>query len=211
MNRSTVETAIGKRLSWKPTVVSLVPSSLDGLWSGIQEIATVAGVRDKGRDVVDGLKMRLRAIEDKARKAEKRPRVAVIEWIDPIMVSGNWMPELVTIAGGQPVFGEKGGRSVGIDWRQLIQAAPDAIVAAPCGFDLPRTRAEMGALADRGEWMALDAVLNNRVFLADGNQFFNRPGPRLVESAEILAEMLHPDLFDFGHQNAGWEYFGIAG
>ena len=134
-----------------------------------------------------------------------RPTVACIEWIDPLMAAGNWMPELVELAGGANLFGEAGKHSPWMTWEQLVERDPDVIVVLPCGFDLPRTRQEMPALTARPEWPGLRAVRDGRVFLTDGNQYFNRPGPRLVESLEILAEVLHPAAFRFGHERTGWQ------
>jgi iron complex transport system substrate-binding protein len=108
------------------------------------------------------------------------------------MAAGNWVPELVEIAGGVHVFGEAGRHSPWLEWDQLTEADPDVIVVMPCGFDIARTRRELPVLAQRPAWSALQAVRHRRVYLVDGNQYLNRPGPRLVDSAEILAELLHP-------------------
>jgi iron complex transport system substrate-binding protein len=123
------------------------------------------------------------------------------------MASGNWMPELVAMAGGRNLFGEPGGQSPRLDAAELAAADPDVIVVLPCGFDIERTRVEMAALTHRPEWRGLRAVRQGQVFLADGNQFFNRPGPRLVESLEILAEILHGEAFHFGWVGRGYEQF----
>ncbi|GAG36892.1 unnamed protein product, partial [marine sediment metagenome] len=148
---------------------------------------------------------RLANITAKTAQLENRPRIACIEWIDPLMTAGNWVPELVDIAGGQNLFGVAGRHSDWTDWTDLSASDPDVIAIMPCGFDLPRTRREMSPLVQQPGWDSLNAVRANRVFVCDGNQYFNRSGPRLVESAEILAEMLHPRLFDFGHQGDGWQ------
>ncbi len=124
------------------------------------------------------------------------------------MASGNWMPELVELAGGVNLFGEPGKHAPGMTWERLSAADPEVILVLPCGFGISRTRQEMAVLTRKREWPALQAVRDGRVFLLDGHQFFNRPGPRLVESLEILAEMLHPEKFRFGHEDAGWERFG---
>ena len=121
------------------------------------------------------------------------------------MAAGNWVPELVALAGGVSVFGEAGAHSPWISWEALRDADPDAIVVLPCGFDLPRTRAEMTPLTSQPGWSGLRAVCEGRVFLTDGNQYFNRPGPRLVESLEILAETLHPDHFPARHRDTAWQ------
>src|SRR5262249_8925753 len=133
------------------------------------------------------------------------PRVACIEWVEPLMAIGNWMPELVEMAGGVNLFGEAGKHSPWMTWEELAAKDPDVIVVMPCGFDIARTRRDMPVLTDKPEGPRLKAVRGGCVFLADGNQFFNRPGPRLVESLEILAGLLHPSAFRFGHEGTGWE------
>jgi len=146
----------------------------------------------------------LGVIADAARPLP-RVRVATIEWIDPLMAAGNWMPELLEMAGGISLFGEAGKHSSWMTFGALAAADPEVIFVSPCGFDLPRTRAEMPALAATPGWEELRAVRAGRVFLADGNQYFNRPGPRLVESLEIFAEIIHPDFFHFNHEGVAWE------
>src|SRR5947207_1550348 len=135
------------------------------------------------------------AIAERARSLPHKPTVACLEWIDPLMAAGNWMPELVEMAGGVNLFGEAGKHSPWMTWEQLRERDPEVIVALPCGLDLERTRHEMTALTSRPGWDDLRAARQQRVYVTDGNQFFNRPGPRLVESLEILVELLHPDAF----------------
>jgi iron complex transport system substrate-binding protein len=125
--------------------------------------------------------------------------VACIEWIDPLMAAGNWVPELVEAAGGVNQFGEAGKHSPWMTWDDLVHRDPDVIVVLPCGFDLPRTKVELPALTRHTEWTTLKAVRTGRVWAADGNAYFNRPGPRLAEALEMLAEAFHPEVFRFGH------------
>jgi len=116
------------------------------------------------------------------------------------MAGGNWMPELVQMAGGEDLFGAAGQPSPWLDWEQIVAADPDVVLVHPCGFDMARTLQEMPLLGHRPGWRKLKAVQHDRIFVADGNQYFNRPGPRIVESLEILAEIFHPELF-----RPGWE------
>jgi len=125
------------------------------------------------------------------------------------MAAGNWMPELVELAGGVNLFGEAGKHSPWMTWPELAAADPEVIVVSPCGFDIARTMQEMALLSNRPEWPELKAVQARRVYVADGNQFFNRPGPRVMESLEIMAEMLHPGTFSFGYEGSGWVRYGI--
>jgi iron complex transport system substrate-binding protein len=146
-------------------------------------------------------------IEARARSATSQPSVAAIEWLEPLMAGGNWVPELIAMANCRNLFGVAGQHSPWMNWQQLVEANPDAVVVLPCGFDLERTRSEMHWLTQRPEWKSLSAVQSGRVFVCDGNQFMNRPGPRLVESLQIFAEMLHPHLFPPELENVGWERF----
>jgi iron complex transport system substrate-binding protein len=187
-----------------PAVVSMKAASLDGVFADIARAASVLGVEQAGARVVASLKERIGAIAQRAATANSRPRVATIEWIDPLMSGGNWMPELVELAGGRNLFGQAGSHSPWIEFEQFAAADPDLILVSPCGFGIDRSLQELATLVRNPAWPKLSAVRNGRVFVADGNHYFNRPGPRLVESLEILAETLHPELFSFGHEGAGW-------
>ena len=123
------------------------------------------------------------------------------------MAAGNWVPELVELAGGKNIFGEAGKHSPWMEWKQLIEQDPDVIIVMPCGFDIPKTQAEMVHLTQNSDWKCLSAVKNGRVFLADGNQYFNRPGPRLVESLEILIEIIHINSHKKKFQGSAWIQF----
>ena len=205
-----VQAAVRELVGSKPDVLSLEPNALGDVWRDIASVAGALGVRERGEALLAQLRERLGAIARRARETGRRPRVACIEWYDPLMAAGNWVPELVEIAGGEDVLGVRGEHSAWLEWAALEEADPQAIVLMPCGFDIPRSRRELSAFTGRAEWMRLEAVQRGQVFVTDGNQFFNRPGPRLVESAEILAEILHPDAFAFGHEGAGWERLGAG-
>jgi iron complex transport system substrate-binding protein len=124
-----------------------------------------------------------------------------------MMAGGNWMPELIKAAGGENLFGTAGAHSGYMQYAELAAADPDVIIVAPCGFDLARTRQEMPLLTRQPGWHALAAVRNGRVALGDGNRYFNRPGPGLAETTEIIAEILHSGRIDYGHQGRGWVSF----
>ncbi len=201
---SDVEAAVAEWTGGAPRVVSLDPRRLAGVLGDIETVAGALGVADRGREVVADLTARIEAVAEQTRRIRERPGVATIEWIAPLMAAGNWMPELIALAGGRSLFGEPGEHSPWLEWPALQAAEPDCLVVLPCGFDLERTRAEMPALARQPGFDALRAVREKRVFLVDGNAFFNRPGPRLAESLEILAEVLHPDHFPPLHEGSGW-------
>ena len=188
-----------------PQVVSLAPQRLAEVWTDMQRVAEALGLREEGRAAVKALKQRVVAIIEPACVVKRRPSVACVEWLDPLMAAGNWIPELVELAGGLNLFGETGKHSPWMNWEAIQEHDPEVIVVMPCGFDLARTRAEIGALTRRPDWAKLRAVKHGRVALTDGNAFFNRPGPRLVESLEILGEILHPELFAFGQRGKSWQ------
>ena len=187
-----------------PRLIPLAPNSLPDIWADIQRVADALGVSERGRSLVQQLQERMAAIEEKAEPLAPRPRAAAIEWIDPLMAGGNWMPELIRMAGGTNLFGEAGKHSPWMTWEALVQADPEIVLILPCGFDIARTRKELSVLKERPEWPLMRAVRERQVYLLDGNQYFNRPGPRLAESLEILAEIFHPERFRFGHEGTGW-------
>lgn len=205
-----VEAALCEITGMDAEIVSLHPDSLADLWSDIGAVAWALGVPELGAELIARLQSRMGDVVARAGALDQRPRVACIEWIDPLMSGGNWMPELIEMAGGHNLFGEAGRHSPWMEWDDLKAADPDVLFVQPCGFDIPRTREEMPALQARAGWEALGAVREGRVYIADGNQYFNRPGPRLADSLEILAEVLHPDIFSFGYEGTGWvSYPGV--
>jgi iron complex transport system substrate-binding protein len=204
VSQSDVEAAVAQWLGARPTIVSLAPYSLADVFADLQHVADALDASSAGVKLVSGLRSRLDAIAERARGASNRPRLATIEWIDPLMAAGNWMPTLVEMAGAVNLFGRAGEHSPWMKFEELAAKDPDTILISPCGFNIDRAAQDLPALTRRPEWPSLAAVRENRVFMADGNQYFNRPGPRLAESLEILAEIVHPKLFHFGHEGSGW-------
>jgi iron complex transport system substrate-binding protein len=203
VSESDVTAALAAWTGTKPTIVSLRPDGLADVFTDIERVAAAIGRVEAGAALVGAMKRRMDAIAAPA-AGLKKPGVACIEWIEPLMAAGNWMPELVALAGAENLFGTAGQHSPWLTLDRLATADPDIIVVLPCGFDIARTRAELPALAAQADWQALRAVRGGQVYLVDGNQYFNRPGPRLAESLEILAEILHPADFRFGPQGTGW-------
>ncbi len=199
-----VELALSRRLSCQPNVVSLKPNCLADIWNDIQCVADALGISSVGRQVVMQLRLQLRSIAGKVPVQKARPTVACIEWLEPLMAAGNWVPELVAMAGGINLFGLAGKHSPWMSWAELCRLDPEVIVVMPCGFDLARTRSEMYWLSQRREWAGLRAVRNRRVYVTDGNQYFNRPGPRVVDTLQILAEILYPEDLEPSLKGAGW-------
>jgi iron complex transport system substrate-binding protein len=208
-----VERAIGNWPGASPRVVTLNPNCLADVWDDIARLAEGLGAPERGRCLLHALRGQMKDRTELVRSFQEvgevsRPTVACLEWLDPLMAAGNWMPELVEMAGGIDLFGSAGKHSPWMTWEQLRDRDPDVIVAMPCGLDLQRTRAEMVSLTGRHYWPALRAVQTGSVYLTDGNQFFNRPGPRLVESLGILVEILYAGRsksFSQKHPGTGWQ------
>jgi iron complex transport system substrate-binding protein len=210
VNMRDVEAAVADWLDGPPpTIVSLAPCNLADVLNDIGRVAMALGIGTRGIEFVAELNRRLTEIAHRVRSAH-RPGVACIEWIEPLMAAGNWMPELVAMAGGVNLFGQAGQHSPWMKFEELAAQDPDVILVAPCGFAMARTVSEMSALTARPQWAELKAVKTERVVLADGNQYFNRPGPRIVESLEILAEILHPEAGARLHEGTGWRKFSDA-
>lgn len=177
-------------------ILSLEPVDLEGILGTISAVSTAAGVRERGRDLVAELRARIERIRARAATAVRRPRVLCLEWFDPLFGPGHWLPEIVQIAGGECIMGVTGEASRQISWNDVVRAEPEVIVLTACGFDLDRAEAEAYAsLPQRPEWRDLPAVREHRVALVDGNAYFSRPGPRIVESLELMAELVHPGIF----------------
>ena len=187
-----VEQALARGIPGSPQIVSLQPDSLQEIWNDFRRVAVSLDIAERGEQTIARLQDRMQALCP--RDIAPKPRVACIEWVEPLMAAGNWTPELIAMAGGSNLFGEPGRHSPWMTWEELTAADPDVIVIAPCGFDLARTAQEFHWMTDRPGWNNLRAVRGGRVYLADGNQYFNRPGPRVVETLEALVEMLHPEL-----------------
>jgi iron complex transport system substrate-binding protein len=189
----------------RPRIVALEPNALEDIFLDIEKVAMALEVSDEGVSLSAAMRSRMAEVEQEAAELDARPTVACIEWIEPLMAAGNWMPELVEMAGGVSVVGRPGEHAPWLPWDDLVTLDPDVVIVLPCGFDIPRTRRELPALTMKPEWSNLQAVAGRCIYLADGNQFFNRPGPRVVEALEIMAEILHPECFEFGHRGVGWE------
>jgi iron complex transport system substrate-binding protein len=200
-----VERALQTDLQIEARIVPLEAFALADVWGDIRRVAAACGQSGAGDALIECLQARMRVIGQRARGDSRRPRVAAIEWLEPLMAGGNWVPELIEMAHGENLFGFAGQHSPWMSWDQLRTADPEVIVALPCGFDMARTRAEMHWLTERYGWDQLAAMRNRRVFVSDGNQFMNRAGPRLVESLQIFAEILHPALFEPRLEHIGWE------
>ncbi len=198
-----VEEAACQFISSQPQIISLEPNSLADLWKDIKNVGEALNISERADKLVAELRQSMSVIES-ASAALVKPRVACIEWIEPLMAAGNWMPELIVMAGGINLFGEAGKHSPWMSFDQLFAQDPDIIIVSPCGFGIERTQEEMHLLQNHPGWNNLKAAKNKRVYVCDGNQYFNRPGPRVLESLEILVEIFHPQTFAQKHHGTGW-------
>ena len=176
-------------------IVNLHPTRFGDVWSDIARVAEALGRSVEGAEVIRSLQARVSEIAARAVAQGARPRVASIEWIEPVMIGGMWMPELIEMAGGTPLVTRPGDHAPTLTMDALRELSPDVVMVSPCGFPLDRTLEELHALRAALPWDSWPAVGAGRVYVADGNAYFNRPGPRIVESLEILAACLHPDAF----------------
>ncbi len=204
-----VEAAVAQLTNCSPQIISLQPSRLDELWANLREVAAATGVDPA--PAIAQLQQRVSACQAQVQAQATRPRVACIEWTAPLMAAGNWVPELVSLAGGESLFGVVGQHSPWLTGSELKEADPDILIMMPCGFDLSQTAQATAELAQQPDWLTLSAVQQGQVYLTDGNQYFNRPGPRLVDSLELLAEILHPDSCHYGYEGNGWQRWSPRG
>ncbi|HEU0060200.1 MAG TPA: cobalamin-binding protein [Hyphomicrobiaceae bacterium] len=198
-----VEEAVCRWTDRRVEILSLRPDCLADAYADIRRVAGALAAEPQGAGLVAGMERRLRALAA-APARRRRPRVAFIEWVEPLMAGGNWMPELIEAAGGHNLFGVAGKPSGWMSWDALAAADPEVIIVAPCGFGLQRCLAELPLLQAKPGWTKIDAVRNGRVFFADGNAYFNRPGPRLADSGEILAQVLHGEPASPNHEAVAW-------
>ena len=206
VNLSEVEDIVRKNLNKNTKIISLQPNTLKDVFDDIKRVAKELNIENKtNNDIINNLSERLESIKKLSSKSKTKPSIACIEWIDPLMMAGNWIPEMIEIAGGINVLGKNGKDSHWIKFNEIAKEDPEVIIFLPCGFNIKKTKEEVkNLLKQNGGWQSLKAVKNKKLFVADGNQFFNRPGPRLVESLEIFAEIINPSLFNFNHKGIDW-------
>lgn len=186
---------IAAALPEPPRILNLEASTLAGVFDTIEQVAVALGVARQGGRLIGELQQRVAAVVRSVAQAKHHPRVVLLEWLDPVYCGGHWTPELITIAGGINLLGQVGEPSVRVDWRSVRKAQPEVLVIACCGQMAKRAARDWTRIAECSELQTLDAVRSDQVYLVDGNTYFNRPGPRLIDSLEILAKILHPELF----------------
>ena len=205
---SEVEEIVTKHLNEKTKIISLQPNTLSEVFDDIRKVAKGLNLDQKtSENLIKPLEQRVKNIQIKSLNQKKRT-VACIDWIEPLMAAGNWIPEMVKISGGEDIFGKSGKDSHWIRFDEIKSYDPEIIIFLPCGYNIEKTKDEVeNLLIKENKWSNLKAFNDKEFFVVDGNQFFNRPGPRLVESLEIFAEIIHPNLFNFNHKQSGWINF----
>ena len=182
-------------LARQPEVISLDPQLLGDIIENVRMLGRATGAEEKADEIAEGMEARIEAVRVKAADADTRPSVLHVEWADPLMCGGHWVPEMVDIAGGSNTFGDKDTGTFKLEWDEVVERQPDVIVMMPCGFDVKRGLEDVPILAERDGWKDLPAVRNDRVYVVDASAYTSRSGPRLVTGLEIMAEMIHPELF----------------
>jgi iron complex transport system substrate-binding protein len=183
-----------QEMDGSPEVVTLHSHTVEGVLDDINTVGEKVDRSDEAKEVVANLRERLNTVRERTATLEKE-RTVVLDWLEPPMVAGHWVPELVEVAGGEYPLASSGDESTPREWNEITDAAPETLVAAPCGFELAQTVRNFDEIAEREGWDTLPAVRRERAYAADGHNYFNRPGPRLIDTAEILACCLHPDEF----------------
>lgn len=187
--------AASETLAKKPQIVSLTPNCLNDVLSDVLRVGEATGQSQKAEQVIGDFEQRISAVREKVAKSSARPRVACLEWFDPVYAAGHWVPDMVELAGAEDVLGRSGEPSARVEWQTVLDSTPNIIVLMPCGFDVARTLGEAPALKQLAGWYDLPAVKAGDIYAVNGHAYFSRPGPRLVDGVEILAHIIHPEIF----------------
>ena len=179
----------------EPEVISLDPQYVSDVLEDIKRIGRATNSEDAAKLITDQMQARIDNVVNRLTTVVNKPKVLHLEWVDPLMCGGHWVPEMVELAGGINCFGDKETGSFPLEWESIIDSQPEVIVLMPCGFDVKRGLQDLPLLSNKDGWASLPAVRNNRVYVIDAGAYTSRSGPRLVDGLEILAEMIHPDLF----------------
>jgi len=182
-------------LAKQPEVISLDPQYLGDILEDIRRVGRATGAEETAETITSRLQERIDAVAERASQASSKPRVLHLEWVDPLMCGGHWVPEMVELAGGVNCFGDKDTGSFRMEWSDVVASQPDVIVFMPCGFEVKRGLEDVPIVAALEGWDSLPAVENNRVYVVDASAYTSRSGPRLITGLEIMAEMMHPELF----------------
>jgi iron complex transport system substrate-binding protein len=188
-----------------PRVLSLNPRNLGDVWDDISRVARETSREDTAKTLLAEIQQRLHALKRQVKRISRRPRVAFLEWLEPFYLGGHWVPEMIAFAGGEDVFGRVGAPSFRVELKDIVVAAPDIIVVAPCGYDAQQARNEYCTTKFPPEWDAIPAVRDGRVYAFEANAYASRPGPRLVTGVEALAKIFHPEIVVGNEAAAAYE------
>jgi iron complex transport system substrate-binding protein len=183
------------RLAKTPQILSLDPQYIGDVLTDIRRVAAATGTAARGDEIVAGLQARIDAVTARAAQATTHPRVLHLEWAEPVMCGGHWVPEMIDMAGGVNCFGNKETGSFRLDWEAVVESQPEMIILMLCGYTVQRSLEDLPILAAQPGWNDLPAVRHNQIFAIDASAYTSRSGPRLVQGLEIIAEILHPELF----------------
>ena len=175
--------------------MSLDPQLLGDVVDDIRKVGKATGAEVAAEEITNRIQARIDAVVERAAAADSHPSVLHVEWADPLMCGGHWVPEMVEMAGGSNTFGDKDTGTLKLDWADVLERQPEVIIMMPCGFDVKRSLQDVPILAGKDGWASLPAVRDNRVYVIDASAYTSRSGPRLVSGLEIMAEMIHPELF----------------
>jgi iron complex transport system substrate-binding protein len=180
-------------LPGSPKVINLEPERLSEIYGAIRQVAECTGTQRRAEQLIEELMLRVHSVVERSNQIQLKPRVALLEWLDPPFSCGHWNPELVRLAGGIEVLGKEGQRSRTLTWSEVIESQPEVVLISCCGFTVERTLEDIPSLQEVEAWKKIPAVQSGRVFVTDGSQYFSRPGPRLIDSLEILSHIMLPD------------------
>ena len=192
-----------KKILHNTQIISLEPHSIFDILKNIQTVGELTETKQKAKEILVSLQSRLSVLSKKL-ISKKKPSVLIIEWLDPVMIAGHWVPEMVQRAGGAILIAKKKEPSRYLSWDDVILLDPDCIIVAPCGFSIQRTVREISLLKQKKDFKKLKAHKNSRIFLVDGNAYLTRPGPRIIDGTEIMAEILHPKIFQRNYSRSAW-------
>ncbi len=189
----------------KPRILWLTPNSLEQIFANVRELGEATGRAKEADELIANGRARLEKIAAVTRRLSHRPRVFCMEWLDPVYCSGHWVPEMVTLAGGVDALSREGKDSVRVSWDDVVKWAPEVLIVTPCGFNLEKSIEQSRQLVRHPGWSDLPAVREGRAYAVDANSFFARPGPRVVDGTELLAHLIHPDLFDWKGSTSAYQ------
>ena len=196
-------------LAKQPEILSLDPQLLGDVVDDIRKVGRATGAEATAEAMTSALQERIDAVVARAADADSHPSVLHVEWAEPLMCGGHWVPEMVELAGGTNSFGDKDTGTFKLEWTDVLERQPEVIIMMPCGFDVKRSLQDVPILAQKEGWESLPAVKNNRVYVIDASAYTSRSGPRLVTGLEIMAEMMHPELFaGFIPESGGLRLYG---